>query len=193
MGTQAVRRIGPHEASAASERELEAFRAMSALAGRTVESELRGPSMEPTIPGGSRIRISHAGPDGPTRGDVVAFLGGSVVMVHRVVYEGRRGTARGFVVTQGDGNWLCDPPVERTAVAGVVRHFLAEGEWREVGTAPGAGARALVSAPALALVTCVLELSPRWAARLARGMSIARMEVRAALGRLRRGPPRVRD
>src|ERR1700704_2714714 len=67
--------------------------------GRTIESTVAGTSMGPGLPPGSRIRIDLS-PDPRWRvGEVVAFVGGDKIVVHRLVHEGRdyllmRGDAR---------------------------------------------------------------------------------------------------
>lgn len=163
--------------------DLELFRALSAR--RPFESELRGPSMGAAIPHGSRIRISPPPAGGaPIAGSVVAFLAGSRVMVHRIVYRGRGPAARGWLVTHGDANWMCDPPVEVGAVAGVVSEYREGHQWRPVGPPALSLARRLVSWPSLLLVCALLELSPRAAARLGRAMSYTRMGARSLWRRL---------
>src|SRR4051812_23553322 len=86
--------------------------------GAFIHSELRGASMARAIPDGARIRIRPAAVKTWRAGDVIAFIAGHRFMAHRIVYEGRRGAARDFVLTQGDGNWFCDPPVNRCTIVG---------------------------------------------------------------------------
>ena len=105
------------------------FRMLAARSGRPVESQLSGASMGGAIPGGCRIRITHRAGHEWRRGEVIAFVAGSRVMVHRIVHVGRRGAARRFVLTQGDGNWLCDPPVEVGTIAGAVEQYWDGGGW----------------------------------------------------------------
>ena len=174
--------------------DVELFRLILARSGEAVESELRGKSMERAIPAGSRIRIVHHEDAEVRLGQVVAFLAGSRVMVHRVVYRGSRGPARGFVITHGDGNWLCDPPVELACIAGSVDEFCVDGEWKPIGPARTSLARRAVAFPAFALLRGALEVNPAAAARLARGISLARMRARGIWHALRRrGRPDVRD
>src|SRR6516225_11573525 len=97
---------------------------LRAVTGKThvvIESQVQGASMGTAIPDGAHIRIRAGPAEGLHTGKVIAFLTTSRVMAHRVVYEGRRGAARDFVITQGDGNWLCDPPVERSCIVGEVQ------------------------------------------------------------------------
>src|SRR5262245_49787231 len=104
--------------------DLARLRALTRKGDVLIHSELRGSSMGQAIPDGAHIRI-RSGPGQPCQvGQVIAFLAGRRIMAHRVVYEGRSKAARLFVVTQGDGNWVCDPPVNRSTVIGQVEAFL---------------------------------------------------------------------
>lgn len=89
-------------------------------AGKRVEAVVSGGSMEPTIPRGTQIRIDCSQLDFSV-GDVVSFIAGKNLISHRVVYRGKRGRARGYIITRGDGTWLCDPPAAADTVLGVVR------------------------------------------------------------------------
>ena len=165
--------------------DLELFRVLSARSGQAVESEIQGSSMGLAIPDGSRIRIvRHEGEDWRP-GQVVAFLAGSRVMAHRVIHVGRRGLARMFLITQGDGNWMCDPPVELGTIAGLVEEFQADGTWQEVGPARTSLAHRAVSFPSLVLLRFALEWRPSLAVRIARGMTHARMGARGLWMKLR--------
>src|ERR1700730_15998715 len=132
MDREALRKRAPMQdavPSSVTPGDLELFRVLAKRSGKPVESELRGASMGLAIPNGSRIPIVHS--DGGTWrvGQVVAFLAGSRVMVHRVMHVGRRGAARGFLITLGDGNWICDPPVELDTIAGLVEEFRVGDHW----------------------------------------------------------------
>src|SRR5262252_6510823 len=137
--------------------DLELFRVLAERSGQPVESELRGESMGLAIPNGSRIRIVYS--EGVTwrKGQVVAFLAGSRVMVHRVLHVGRRGPARRFLITQGDGNWICDPPVALDTIAGRVEEFRVDDQWQDVGPARISLVRRSVSLTSLALLRAALE------------------------------------
>lgn len=166
--------------------DLELFRVLAERSGQPVESELRGESMGLAIPNGSRIRIVYS--EGVTwrKGQVVAFLAGSRVMVHRVLHVGRRGRARRFLITQGDGNWICDPPVGLETIAGRVEEFSVDGQWRGVGPARISLMRRSVSLASLALLRTALEWNPSVAVRVARGMSYVRMTPRTIWMKLRK-------
>jgi hypothetical protein len=141
--------------------------------------------MGAAIPDGARIRI-RGGPEDMWRtGRVIAFLAGSRVMVHRVVYEGRRGSARHFLLTQGDGNWLCDPPVNRSTVVGEVESFSTGGEWQTIAPPRIALHRRLVARPSQALMRIALECNPAVAIWISRPISWLRMGPRLALSVLR--------
>ena len=113
--------------------DLARLRAVTGKSRAVIHSEVRGASMGAAIPDGARIRI-RCGPESTgAAAKVIAFLAGSRIMVHRIVYEGRRGPRAQFVLTQGDGNWLCDPPVNRATVVGEVEAFSTGGEWQPIG------------------------------------------------------------
>ena len=122
-------------------------------------------------------------------GDVIAFLAGSRVMAHRIVYEGRRGPARHFVITQGDGNWLCDPPVDRSTVVGRVEAFSTGDDWQPIPGPEIAFHRRLVGRTSLALMRVALELSPAFTIRASQIMSWVRMGPRLVISKLRRSLP----
>jgi len=158
--------------------DLARLRALTGKSQAVIHSEVRGASMGAAIPDGARIRI-RCGPESSWgAGKVIAFLAGSRMMVHRIVYEGRRGPARNFVLTQGDRNWLCDPPVNRATVVGEVEAFSTGGEWQPIG-APRIGLlRRLVARPSQLLMRLALEWSPAFAIWLSRPISWVRMGPR---------------
>jgi hypothetical protein len=82
---------------------------------------LQGISMLPTLPPGTRLRLSCAR-SAPRIGDVVAFRREGGLIVHRIiaVVEGR-GDVEAAYVCQGDGNDAPDPPVLLAEIVGVVR------------------------------------------------------------------------
>lgn len=167
-------------------RDVEIFRVVAAR--RPVESVVRGASMGAALPDGCRIRIAWPGADAQwVPGQVVAFLGGSRVMVHRIAHAARGAAARGYLVTYGDGNWFCDPPVESAALAGRVEEHEVAGEWRPVAPADlGFARRATLRASAW-MLRALVERSPRAALRLARVLSYGRNTVSGAWNRLMPG------
>lgn len=99
--------------------------------GQLIESTVRGRSMMPTLPPGSRIRIRCQPHRVYHRGEVVAFLTSGHVVAHRVRWQvpGRQG---GYLVTQGDALRVPDVPVAVPAVLGPVVGIWGEGGWRPV-------------------------------------------------------------
>lgn len=101
---------------------------------RVIESQIQGTSMESTIPDGSRIRIRFSDQKSYQVGQVVAFLAGTRIIVHRLAYKGRYGRAKNYLITQGDGKLLPDPPVNFESVLGLVTEFQCEGRWMPLKT-----------------------------------------------------------
>ena len=185
MGAEDGRRpaFGAAGSQAVTATELEALKLLAAR--RPVESELRGTSMGDAIPDGSRVRISRPASECRWQpGDVVAFLGGSRMMVHRVACVAAAGATGGYLITHGDGNWICDPPIECAAVAGWVREYLHEGEWRPVGPARMSRMRRATFRCSLWLLRAVLARNPRAARRLGRLLSYGRNAARSTWTRL---------
>jgi hypothetical protein len=166
--------------------DLARLRAVTSKTSALIHSHVRGASMGAAIPSGARIRI-RTGPEQTwQRGQVIAFLAGSRVTVHRIVYEGQHGPARQFVLTQGDGNWLCDPPVNRSTVVGEVEAFSTGNEWHAIGAPRIRFHRRLVGGLSQALMRLALEHSPAFAISISRPISWLRMGPRLALSILRR-------
>lgn len=101
--------------------------------GSVVEVRVDGPSMFPALPPGSNVRIRCGGLDEIGPGDAVAFLaGGRRLTIHRLV-EAPTGTP--FVITRGDANIFCDPPIPTGDVVGrVVGRSQPTGEGCEAGS-----------------------------------------------------------
>ena len=161
---------------------------LRAVTGKThvvIESQVQGASMGTAIPNGAHIRIRAGEAEGPRTGKVIAFLTRSRVMVHRVVYEGRRGAARNFVLTQGDGNWLCDPPVERSCIVGEVQSLACGDDWRPIGAAHMHFFRRLVARCSQTLMRLALDYNPAFALWISRPISRLRMAARLVWLRLR--------
>lgn len=163
---------------------------------RVFESTLAGMSMGPGLGPGSRIRIALAHRVRYDCGEIVAYLAGGQVVVHRVVHRGR-GAAGGYLITLGDATLVPDPPVVHSRILGPVT-----GVWRDGGWMPPSGPlrrslRARV-ARALSLAAAVggLYLSPRasaWAlAVLHRGAGALRAALAHGGRRQAQGPPGAR-
>src|SRR5436190_7248117 len=90
--------------------------------GRSIESTIRGTSMEPTLPDGARIKVCPSRTGTYEVGEIAACLHGGSLVAHRIVSRGA-GRARGYVVTQGDGRLICDRPLRVDDILGVVIEF----------------------------------------------------------------------
>jgi hypothetical protein len=175
MGRPATQAIG----------DLARLRAVTGKTHVVIESQVQGASMGTAIPNGAHIQIRAGEAEGVHTGKVIAFLTRSRVMVHRVVYEGRRGAARNFVLTQGDGNWLCDPPVERSSIVGEVQSLACGDEWHPIGAARMHLFRRLVARTSQALMRLALDYNPAFALWISRPISRLRMAARLVWLRLR--------
>jgi len=144
--------------------EMQAIAGLLRRAGSSFESEVRGSSMEPTIPDGALIRIGPP-PSGDYRvGDVVACVRGEALFAHRIVY---RDPAGDIVLTRGDGWILCDPPVQRARIVGAVREYLDGGAWRAPAVALKLGGwRERISRLSYWLVRGTLPIHPEVARRV---------------------------
>jgi len=151
--------------------------------GRAVESTVEGASMGPTLPPGTRIRIELTDQGAYDVGDVVAFLAGAQIVVHRVVRRGRTGGARGCLVLRGDATLVPDAPVRHAEILGVVTGIRRGGIWDPVGPSPRRSLRARVAMSLLLVVVAgALQVSPR----LAGSVAIALHRATRALRRARR-------
>jgi hypothetical protein len=158
---------------------------------RSLESTVEGLSMGRTLPPGSRIRIDFVERDGYEVGEVVAFVAGGQVVVHRVVYRGRAGPARGYVLTRGDAPLAPDAPVPERSIIGAVGAVQRDGRWEAVGGRPWQTRRArVVRALLLVWVAGVLRVSPRVAHALAFFLHRSERALRGARARRRAGRPR---
>lgn len=99
-----------------------------------LECQLRGGSMGRAIPAGARIRIRCMDPESSHTGQVIAFLVGSGICVHRIVYRGRWRRTKNYLITQGDHCLLPDGPVKLESVLGPVTECEHEGRWEPPGT-----------------------------------------------------------
>ena len=145
--------------------------------GKQIESVVSGGSMERAVPLGSRIRIRRCDERVRSRGQVVAFLAGERIVVHRIVHAGVRGPARQFLITQGDADWLCDPPVSIDLVAGCVDEVSIDGQWRAIGPARISPVQRAFSAAARVLLVLALEANPGWAKTFGRWMFALRLRT----------------
>jgi hypothetical protein len=104
--------------------QLVAFGALLGRSGKIIESEISGNSMGDTLPSGCRIRICALPAEEYRPGQVVAFLTGTTICAHRIVYRTRQG-----VLTRGDSQSWCDSPVHVSAILGMVAGRTERGKW----------------------------------------------------------------
>ena len=140
--------------------------------GATIECQLGGGSMAPAIPKDSAVRVQMARTNVYRRGDVVAFARKSGVCVHRVVHEGFSGQAGGFLLTQGDGCFYPDPPVQLENILGLVAEFKYGDSWQSAAiAAPDSAATQSLLAKGLRAVTlAMMRFDVRLAQVTAKGL-----------------------
>jgi hypothetical protein len=128
---------------------------------RTIESTVQGPSMGRAIPAGSRIRIELGVQRSYDPGEVIAFVAGPHVIVHRVLTPARRGQ----VLTRGDAEVIPDPPIDADQILGAVTAIQRGGNWAPVErrSSQSFPVRVLASI-LLATIACSLYANPRAAA-----------------------------
>jgi hypothetical protein len=159
---------------------------------RTLESTVQGTSMGRTLPPGSRIRIDLAERAAYDVGEVVAFLAGSQLIVHRVVARRRRGPGQ-YLLTLGDAALVPDAPVVHGHVLGTVTGVGDGTGWAAPGPRPERSPRARVLTAGLqAILAGVLVVSPRGARRLARLLHRSAELASRAISGARRRPPEPR-
>ncbi len=146
-----------------------------------VESRISGHSMQSTLPAGSRIRIQCGNVDGVMSGTVVAFLGGSTLIAHRVVGRGRGPRARDFLLTRGDATIICDAPVHADDVLGVVTHVAIGDQWRPLPSE----SRSLLARVAAGFVSGTMTLALELDTRAARSIAATCFQVRSMARRVK--------
>lgn len=127
-----------------------------------MECRLRGGSMEPAIPRGSKLRIDLGSPAPGRVGEVIAFVQDSGICVHRVAYLGRGRRSREYLVTQGDACFHPDAPLHARCVLGPVTEFLHDGHWTAVSNRPSSG-RSLPGRLLLKFIAGFMEIDVRLA------------------------------
>jgi len=103
--------------------DLQSLAALVNRTGRPVVCTLHGRSMGKALPDGSLIRIQALRGEESELGQVVVFDVNGALVAHRVVYLGQGPRLGRFILTHGDGRIPCDPPIERSAVLGVVTEY----------------------------------------------------------------------
>ena len=87
-------------------------------AGETVEIEAEGGSMFPLIRNGDRVLIEPVAGEYED-GDIVLMANGGRWVLHRIVERTDDG-----VITRGDNQAACDPPVSMAHLVGRATHVL---------------------------------------------------------------------
>jgi len=116
-----------------SEGDLTAVASLWRKTGRSLRARFGGSSMEPAIPAGALVslRCGEAG----ARGDVIAFLAGGRLVVHRIVARAADGR---WTLTRGDARILPDVPVtDPEAVLGRVTGLCRGAAVEAVAPLPG--------------------------------------------------------
>ena len=97
------------------------------------ETTVKGTSMEPTIPDGTRVRIRASDAAALQVGEVVACVSKGALFAHRIVHFRPRGPGGACVITRGDNLALCDPPTRASEVLGRVTEIESAEGWRPPG------------------------------------------------------------
>ena len=127
-----------------------------------LEFVVQGASMLGSLPAGCRIRIACE-PGLPAPGAVIGVLIGKCVLrVHRVLWRGQRGAARGWVITRGDALTFPDMPHDEASVLGRVTEVEIDGVWRPVPPLLRHH-RPRISVALAFFVAVALEINPRLA------------------------------
>ena len=98
-------------------------------AGRIIESTVRGDSMGRSLPPGASIRIRLCRREAYAPGEIVAFLNGAHLTVHRLLSCGTEGRRKGMFLARGDARLLPDPPARTDSVLGVVIAVRSGSGW----------------------------------------------------------------
>ena len=98
-------------------------------AERILESTVQGDSMGRSLPAGASIRIRLCRREAYAPGEIVAFLNGAHLTVHRMLTCATAGRRKGMFLTRGDGRLHPDPPVRIDAVLGVVIAVRSGSGW----------------------------------------------------------------
>lgn len=141
------------------------------LSGRSVWLHVRGESMQPFLPNGSRVLVRGAAADRIGPGDLLVYDGDGRFVCHRVLRRAGRSGELSFL-TKGDHGWTLAAWISRRRVIGTVIAVERDGTvlgletgWRRI----DAAVRALRSL-AVARVSVAIYLGRRLAARLGPGM-----------------------
>lgn len=137
--------------------------------GKELTARFGGSSMEPTIPAGAEV-ILRCGAD-PASGDIIAFVHGDQVVLHRLVGASKR---REWVLTRGDAHSIPDQPLfDPEALIGVVVGVRKGHEF----VAPAPPPRSLGRRLALSVCLAGLRLDPTLGPPLIRALRLVRRLV----------------
>jgi hypothetical protein len=98
-------------------------------AGRRGTVRVRGESMQPTLRPGQLLAVDFA-PQRLSRGDMLVFRQGDLLLVHRLLGSARPKDGRPRLRTRGDGTLGLDPPVDLDRVVGRVIALEDGSRWR---------------------------------------------------------------
>src|SRR5688572_29536879 len=149
---------------------LEAVAKLWARAAREVGARFGGASMQPTISPGCEVRLRCGA--APALGDVIAYVHGDQVVVHRLV---ARRADRRWLLTRGDAHVAPDFPVPSSAaILGTVIAVGGTGGLGPVAPEP----RAFPRTAALALCRAALAIHPRLCLLAVRALRFAERRLR---------------
>jgi hypothetical protein len=96
-------------------------------AQREIVSRVQGSSMGSTLPDGAAVLIRLTDRADHQPGEILAFLLGTRVVVHRLLR--RAGRRRAVLITAGDARTCPDPPLRVESVLGRVVGVRGDGAW----------------------------------------------------------------
>ena len=148
--------------------------------GRQLRARFGGSSMEPALPAGTEVLLRCGEAGAP--GDVIAFLAGGRLVVHRVVARASDGR---WTLTRGDARVLPDAPIlDPGDILGRVAGLWRAGSLDGVPAPPDSLSRRWV----LRVARAVLRVSPRaGSAGLRSAHTLGRLARSAAIFLGRRG------
>jgi hypothetical protein len=150
------------------------------------ETAIRGGSMWPVLPIGTRIRVSLS-TGAAVEGKIVFCATNRGFVVHRAVFVPRCIRAGQYMITMGDNCLSPDRPVERTRMLGVVVARETVNGWLPVESLPRqAFVRRAVRFLTLQAVKAALSISAAPASQLAAFLSRLESLLRASVGAVQR-------
>jgi signal peptidase I len=105
-------------------------------AGCGTRIRVTGTSMIPAVRPGDILTVMPCASNVPSAGEIVLFLRYRRLFAHRVV-RGAEGVGPPRIITRGDANSDCDPPVSASELLGVVTSIVRDdGTMRNVPVVP---------------------------------------------------------